>query len=359
MLNETPKKNNKEEEKRRLLFIKKYNSSSDANGKIMSQIKEYIKQTKLLELSDTIKLGKLETLKGPRYDKEKKLIPYSFVGPDRFFIIYRREAIKNAKNVSPIFKHLHKQEKNNKDKSDINMTSKFLKALPKYNNRNINNINTEKIKNKPLPKIMKAKLKNQEHILKRLFTYENIQTNIENLISKRTKKNKLNILMNLNKSSTSKNNNYIKTDDINANLKNWNFKLRNPKEHGKYKRNGYLKLTSLNDDLFSVINLNKTNQFFPFKQGKLVNLKLVGKNILEKRIVANQKKGNKNSENSSSIKLGSRRNSKAADFSFNEKTERNLSINFEDKIFAMNYNYTPKYNRKKNKDKFYLNENIY
>ena len=72
MQNETPKKNNKEEEKRRLLFIKKYNSSSDANGKIMSQIKEYIKQTKLLELSDTIKLGKLETLKGPRYDKEKK-----------------------------------------------------------------------------------------------------------------------------------------------------------------------------------------------------------------------------------------------------------------------------------------------
>ena len=236
------------------------------------------------------------------------------------------------------------------------MTSKFLKTLPKYNNRNINNINTEKIKNKPLPKIMKAKLKNQEHILKRLFTYENIQTNIENLISKRTKKNKLNILMNLNKSSTPKNNNYIKTDDINANLKNWNFKLRNPKEHGKYKRNGYLKLTSLNDDLFSVINLNKTNQI---KQGKLVNLKLVGKNILEKRIIPNLKKGKKNSENSSSIKIGSRRNSKAADFSFNEKTERNLSINFEDKIFALNYNYTPKYNRKKNKDKFYLNENIY
>ena len=73
------------------------------------------------------------------------------------------------------------------------MTSKFLKTLPKYNNRNINNINTEKIKNKPLPKIMKAKLKNQENILKRLFTYENIQTNIENLISKKTKKNKLNI----------------------------------------------------------------------------------------------------------------------------------------------------------------------
>ena len=353
MQNETPKKNNKEEEKKRLLFIKKYNSSSDANGKLMTQIKKYINQTKILELSDKIKFGRLETLKGPRYDKEKNLIPYSYVGPDRFFIIYRREAIKNAKNVSPIFKHLHKQEKINKDKSDINMNSKFLKTLTKYNNRNIN---TEKIMNKPLPKIMKAKLKNQENILKRLFTYENIQTNIENLISKKTKKNKSNILMNLTKVNSPKNK-YMKTDDINANLKNWNFKLRNPKEQGKYKRNGYLKSTSLNEDLFSIINLNKTNQFFPFKQGKSVNLKLEGKNILEKRI-ANQKKGNKNSENSSSIKIGSKRNSRA-DFSFNEKTERNLSINFDDKIFALNYNYAPKYYRKNNKDKFYLNEKFY
>jgi len=356
MQNETPKINNKEEEKKRLLFIKKYNSSSDTNGKIMSQIKEYIKQTKILELNDKIKLGKLETLKGPRYDKEKNLIPYSYVGPDKFFIIYRREAIKNAKNVSPIFKHIHKQEKNNKDKSGINMNSKFVKTLPKYNERNINNINSEKIMDRPLPKIMKAKLENQEHILKRLFTYENIQTNIEKLISKKTKKNKLNILMNLNKNNTPKNN-YKITDDINANLKNWNFKLRNPKEHGKYRRNGYLKLTSLNDDLFSIINLNKTKQFFPFKQGKFLNLKLKGKNILEKRIITNQKKGKKNSENNSSIRLGSRKNSKA-DFSSHEKTE-NLSINFDEKIFALNYNGTPKYNRKKNKDKFYLNEKIY
>ena len=34
MKNQTTKINNKEEEKKRLLFIKRYNSTSDKNGKI-------------------------------------------------------------------------------------------------------------------------------------------------------------------------------------------------------------------------------------------------------------------------------------------------------------------------------------
>lgn len=350
MQDETPKKNNKEEEQKRLLFIKKYNSSSDKNGKIMNQIKKYINETKVLEVSDKIKIGKLETLKGPRFDKNQNVIPYSYVGPDRYFIIYRREAIKSIKNISPIFKHLHKQEKINKDKSDININSKFLKTFTKFNNKNTNT-NTEKIVNKPLPKLMKAKLQKQENILKRLITFENVQTNIENLILKKTKKTRANLLMNLSKSNNSMNK-YLKTYDINENLKNWNFKLRNPKEHGKYKRNGYLKATSLNEDLFSIINLNRTKSNFLFKKGNLMNLKLEGKSILQKRI-SKQRKANKINENNSGMKINSKRNS-IENFSFNDKSEKNLSINFDEKIFALNYNYISKYKRKKNRDKFHF-----
>ena len=346
MQNETTKINNKEEEKKRLLFIKRYNSSLDKNGKIIDQIKNYMKQNKVLELSDRIKLNKLETLKGPRFDKEKNLIPYSYVGPDRFFIIHRREAIKNVKNISPIFKHISKQEKNNKDKSDMNINSKnFFKTF--VNRILINkNIDVEKKIDKPLPKNIKAKLQKQEHILKRLYTYENITNNIENLILKKTKKNKSNILMKVSKIKNSMNK-YIKTEDINANLKNWNFILRNPKINGKYKRKGYFKATSLNEDLFSIINLNKNKQFFPtnkIKEENLTYLQLKGKNILEKRI-SNQRKTNKNIENNTSAKLNNNKNSKD-NFSFNEKTDRNLSVNYDEKVFAINYKYAPKYNKK-------------
>ena len=58
-------------------------------------------------------------------------------------------------------------------------------------------------------------------------------------------------------------------------------------------------------------------------------------------------------ENNSGIKINSKRNS-IENFSFNDKSEKNLSINFDEKIFALNYNYTSKYKRKKNRDKFHF-----
>ena len=352
MKNQTTKINNKEEEKKRLLFIKRYNSTSDKNGKIIGQIKNYLKQNTVLELSDKIKLNKLETLKGPRFDKNKNLIPYSYVGPDRYFIIHRREAIKNVKNISPIFKHLSKKEKINKEKSDMNINSKIFKTFANKILFN-KNIEIEKKIDKPLPKFMKAKLQKQEKILKRLYTYENIQNNIENLILKKTKKNKSNILMQVNKINNSMNR-YIKTEDINANLKNWNFILRNPKIHGKYKRQGYFKATSLNEDLFSIINLNKNKKFFPTNKISAENLnylKLEGKNILEKRI-SNQRKANKNVESNSNAKLNNNKNSKE-NFSFYEKTDRNLFTDYDEKVFVLNYNYTSKYN-KQNREMIYF-----
>ena len=372
MLNETSKLNNKRNDKKRILILKKYTLSSDKNGKIFNQIKKYVKSKKILELSDNIKLGKLETLKGPRYDRNKNIIPYSYVGPDKF-IFHRREALKN---VNSVFKSDHRHEKNNKEysrtKSDKDMFSTFLKTFSRK--LTLKNAENEKKIKEPIPKFVKSDLKKQENILRRLGTYENLQANLEKMIMKRTNKRKNDLLLKLTTESNNSMKNYLKTSDISDNLKNWNFKLRNPKEKGKYERNGYFKATSLNEDLFSVINLNqeKEKQLWvnPFmnvfdkakktslnkrknKEDYLRNLKLEGIKIMEKKIKNNnQRKSNILSENNQSVKYNSFKNLSYF-FSPNEKNERNMGDNYDEKVFAFDYNTKTKYNSKNNINKFH------
>ena len=365
MQNETSKLNKKENDKKRLLILKKYNLSTDKNGKIFDQIKNFIKSKKILELNDKIKLGKLEILKGPRYDKNKNIIPYSYVGPDKYFIFHRREALKN---VNPVSKNDYKNKKYNqkysKIKSDKDMLSKFLKSFTKR--LSIKNIENEKKIKKPLPKSVKNDLKRQENILKRYGTYENLQENLEKMIMKRTNKRKNDLLLKLTTESNNSIKNYLKTSDISENLKNWNFKLRNPKKDGKYERNGYFKATSLNEDLFSIINLNHENKIYvnPFmnlfdktkktslnkrknKEEYLRNIKLQGIKIMEKKIInKNQRKSNIVNETNQSFKYNSFKNL-SYNFSLNEKNERNINNNFDEKIFAFDYNTKTKYILKK------------
>ena len=367
MLTETYKLNNKRNDKKRILLLKKYTLSSDKNGKIFNQIKKYIKSKEILELSDNIKLGKLEIIKGPRYDKNKNLVPYSYVGPEKYFIFHRREALKNP---NPIFKSEHRNEKYNKDysrtKSDKDMFSTFLKTFTRQ--LTLKNLENEKKVKKPIPKFVKNDLKKQENILRRFGTYENIQENLEKMIMKRTNKRKTDLLLKLTNESNNSMKNYLKTSDISDNLKNWNFKLRNPKENGKYERNGYFKATSLNEDLFSIINLNHENQLYvnPFmnafdkskkislnkrknKEDYLRNLKLQGIKIIEKKIKnKNQRKLNIVNENNQSFKYNSYKNL-GYNFSLNEKNERIMNDNYDEKIFAFDYNTKTKYNSKKYK----------
>ena len=367
MNNEISKSNNNENDKKKILLVKRYNLSMDKQGKIFKQIKTYINSQKIFDLNGKIRLGKLEILKGPRFDKNKNLIPYSYVGSDRYFITQRREALKY---LSHIFKPGEKQLKNNnnkefsKVKSESDMYSRFLKTFSKLVTNN--NINKEKKKiMKPIPKSLKNNLAKQEQILKRFGTYENLEESIENRLLKKTKKNKRDLLLKLNDFSNTTTN--IKYNDLNANLKNWNFKLRNPKINGLYKRKGYFKATSLNEDLYSIINLNKEKQIFvnPFnyfcknkfnrkiaREEFLGPLKLKGINILEKGI-SNRRKNNRMSENTQIIKTNSSFKNLNQNFSFIEKNEKNLSQNFEDRVFALDYNSKNKYEKSENINKFY------
>ena len=189
MNDEISKSNNNENDKKKILLVKKYHLSMDKQGKIFKQIKTFIHSQKIFELNEKIRLGKLEILKGPRFDKHKNLIPYSYVGSDRYFVTQRREAIKY---LSHIFKPGEKQLKNNnkefsKVKSESDMYSRFLKTFSKIVTNN--NLNNEKKKiMKPIPKSLKSNLAKQEKILKRFGTYENLEESIENILLKRTKK---------------------------------------------------------------------------------------------------------------------------------------------------------------------------
>ena len=264
MKNEIAKSNISEKENKKFLILKRYDISVDKQGKIFGQIKNYVKSQNIFDFNQKIKLGKLDVIKGPRFDKDKKLIPYSFVG-DKYFVTQRREAIKS---ITHIFKPSSMQDKINKEfnkiKSESDMHSRYIKTFSKLTTNN-NNINNEKGIITPIPKYLKKNLLKQERILKRQENYENFEENIINKLLKKTNKNKKDLLLKMNDLSNSSN--YLKTDDLNANLKNWNFKLRNPKIDGIYKRKGYFKVTSLNEDLFSIINLNKEKQIFvnPFK----------------------------------------------------------------------------------------------
>ena len=367
MKNEIAKSNISEKENKKFLILKRYDISVDKQGKILGQIKNYVKSQNIFDFNQKIKLGKLDVIKGPRFDKDKKLIPYSFVG-DKYFVTQRREAIKS---ITHIFKPSSKQDKINKEfnkiKSESDMYSRYIKTFSKLTTNN-NNINNEKGIITPIPKYLKKNLLKQERILKRQENYENFEENIINKLLKKTNKNKKDLLLKMNDLSNSSN--YLKTDDLNANLKNWNFKLRNPKIDGIYKRKGYFKVTSLNEDLFSIINLNKEKQIFvnPFKNNFykhiknslnskttridfLSTLKLKGKNILDKRF-SNKRKMNRIIENSQSFKSSSYKNFNQ-NLSFIEKNERNLSQNFEDRIFAFNYNLKYKYDKTEIINKFH------
>ena len=158
MENEVSKFDNKEKEKKKTLIIKKYNLSMDKQGQIYKQIKIYKESEKIFEFNDKIKLGKLEILKGPRFDKDKNLIPYSYIGPDRFFITRRREAIKS---ISPLFKYESRRNKtNNKDFSKILSDKDIYSKFNSLGNKN-SIINREKKALKPIPKYIKIKLDKQ------------------------------------------------------------------------------------------------------------------------------------------------------------------------------------------------------
>ena len=332
---------------KKVFILKKYKSCFDKGKIIKNEINNYLKTEKILESNDKILIGKLVKQKGPRFDKNKKIIPYSFVGSDRLKFLKRRKALKNASplalnkllNQNKIY-NFNKNNYNNNiyindnnDKKDnmneplpnndyflhenifkvidnehLNIIYQNIYNKIKKNktiggnfgniNNNINSFNKKKgyrtLNNKlfQLPDSIRNNLIKQENILKNHINFEKIIKNIN-----KTTLKKLNNIYKVNKvkkdlllnAFDNYNNSLNKSEKIllfNNNLKNWNFKLRNPKINGLYERKGYFKTSSSYEELYSTINLNKQKEIFvnPFKINKKNIINLIKKNKRQKYI---------------------------------------------------------------------------
>ena len=131
----------------------------------------------------------------------------------------------------------------------------------KRKNNLVNKIILKKTMNKnnfKLPESINFNLLKQEKILKNYLHFQNLMKNKNIKTVRKKKKIRKELLGNILGKNT-----FYKSDNnfyINDNLKNWNFKLRNHIINGKYERNGYLQTSPRNEDLYSIVNLNKEKE---------------------------------------------------------------------------------------------------
>ena len=324
---------------KRTLLIKKYNSYFDKEKKIIHEINKYLNNEKILELNNKIFINKLYNAKSPRYDKNKKLIPYSFVGPQKLFSLNRRRGIKNKTPLTlnqildnnDLIKNYINNNDNDKendnttdikdeeynnikahrnkrrgsindaankfdyytiiDNEDLSNIYKNIKNNIKKNHSrnktqyNINKNNDESIyiktvEGRAYPDNLRNILFKQEKILRKRINFERLTQNINKFIQKKTHKINRDLL-------TNKINNYSRKNKFcqtsrNNNIRNWYNDLRNPLINGSYRSTGYFKATNtLNEELYSTINLNKNYEIFvnPLKKSKTNSDNMIVKKI--------------------------------------------------------------------------------
>ena len=394
---------------KKILILKQYKSCYDKENRIINEIKNFLKTEKILESNDKILIGKIIKQKCPRFDKNKNIIPYSFVGPDRMFMLKRRKAInfqehyslndalfhKNNALINQIYHISNKQNNNNiNDDSEENRSNKekikqesYYKIIDngylynlyqtinnrirefhsmennkKRKNNLVNKIILNKTMNKnnfKLPESINFNLLKQEKILKNYLHFQNLMKN-KNIKTVRKKKIiRKELLGNILGKNT-----FYKSDNnfyINDNLKNWNFKLRNHIINGKYERNGYLQTSPRNEDLYSIVNLNKEKEIIvnPLKKNKTNYMIMRNKELAKDQNIeffgTLKINGNNlfNYEFRNEMKIQGKK--KLYDFSqlneinykseSNEKSpelnnENNLNEIYKDKIIAYDYNYS-------------------
>ena len=411
------------------LLIKKYNSYFDKEKKIIHEINKYLNNKEMLESNDNILLNKLVKSRSPRYDKNLKVIPYSFVGPQKIFDLNRRKGIKDRTpltlnkiidNNNLIKNYIKSNDDDNDNTNDIkdeeynniktfekkisikvNETDNkfdYFKVVDNEDLSNIyknikNNIKKNHSKNNTIYNINKNNdesiyiktfrgklysdnlrhiLFKQEKILKKNINFERITQKINKFIQKKTHKINKELLTNKINNYSIKNKFY--QTSRNNNTRNWYNNLRNPLINGLYRSNGYFKTNnSLNDELYSTINLNKKNEIFvnPLKKGKansvnkaegkinkinkiiekiksLENLSIKGYNLFEFESKNEMKiKGQKKLYNKIKLDELVYKEENKDKKSFLD-IENNLKEFYKDKIFSFNYkdNYSSKSDKK-------------
>ena len=301
----------------------KNHKEKDRIKKILTEFTKKQKNDYFLK-QNNIFLGKIN-LRKTFFDKNNKLIPYSFVGPaSQFSQISKSKQNNKQKNFNSLSTSRIEKQRNTKDLTNGNNTqiidnivlkSYFDEIRKKISTDSEKKRDRNKLLNK-VPSSVKKRLICQENIFRRNNQQKKIEKLIEERLKKRTKRHNLSdLLMNRSKDYNSKNQEITIMEKCITNgnkFKNnmWNITLRNPRINGKYEEVGYLNIRDKYDPLYTLFNINSNISFF--------NKPILTPN---KRI----KLHNKNNER----KINEYSNKKIASFNgdiYDLKTKHNLKI---------------------------------
>ena len=301
----------------------KNHKEKDRIKKILTEFTKKQKKDYFLK-QNNIFIGKIN-LRKTFFDKNNKLIPYSFVGPaSQFSQISKSKQNNKQKNFNSLSTSRIEKQRNTKDLTNGNNTqiidnivlkSYFDEIRKKISTDSEKKRDRNKLLNK-VPSSVKKRLICQENIFRRNNQQKKIEKLIEERLKKRTKRHNLSdLLMNRSKDYNSKNQEITIMEKCITNgnkFKNnmWNITLRNPRINGKYEEVGYLNIRDKYDPLYTLFNINSNISFF--------NKPILTPN---KRI----KLHNKNNER----KINEYSNKKIASFNgdiYDLKTKHNLKI---------------------------------
>ena len=301
----------------------KNHKEKDRIKKILTEFTKKQKKDYFLK-QNNIFIGKIN-LRKTFFDKNNKLIPYSFVGPaSQFSQISKSKQNNKQKNFNSLSTSRIEKQRNTKDLTNGNSTqiidnivlkSYFDEIRKKISTDSEKKRDRNKLLNK-VPSSVKKRLICQENIFRRNNQQKKIEKLIEERLKKKTKRHNLSdLLMNRSKDYNSKNQEITIMEKCITNgnkFKNnmWNITLRNPRINGKYEEVGYLNIRDKYDPLYTLFNINSNISFF--------NKPILTPN---KRI----KLHNKNNER----KINEYSNKKIASFNgdiYDLKTKHNLKI---------------------------------
>ena len=179
------------------LFIRPIKNHKDKN-QILNEIDTFFgNESNFLNTDSNIYIGRKP--RGPRYDENNELIPYSFVGNANYLqksIIKKSNAKKTLNQSSKTTETQAQLLKKKGDTCDI-LDNKMLQNY--YRDIKIHTINNKKKENKimlkTLPILIRDQLKNQEKNLNEYDILDNMSKTMENYLVKRTKKKKEQLLM--------------------------------------------------------------------------------------------------------------------------------------------------------------------
>lgn len=253
----------------------KDHKEKDRIKKILTEYNKKTKEDYFLK-QNNIFIGKIN-LRKTFFDKNNKLIPYSFVGPSsQFSQISKSRQTNKQKNFNSLSTSRIEKQRNTKDLTNGNNTqiidniilkSYFDEIRRKISTDSVKKRDRNKLLNK-VPSPIKKSLIYQENIFRKNSQQKKIVRLIEERLKKKTKRHNLSdLLMNRTKDYDSKNqeNTIMEKCITNGNkfkTNMWNITLRNPRINGKYEMVGYLNIGDKYDPLYTLFNINRNISYF-------------------------------------------------------------------------------------------------